>query len=125
MPVWKQQQIESKLQQIIRLQESLSAFFSTSLYQNKEISSASLARFQAIRANVTSSEYVYGIDRIRIYSDMIPFTSGDSFHFFPIKSLDSSLLEEISNTPFGANRLNILYRKIRPQLSVFTRYSKI
>ena len=118
------QQIESKLQQIIRLQESLSAFFSTSLYQNKEISSASLARFQAIRANVTSSEYVYGIDRIRIYSDMIPFTSGDSFHFFPIKSLDSSLLEEISNTPFGANRLNILYPENTPSTVSFYKVLK-
>lgn len=106
------QQIEAKLEQIISMQNSLSSFFSTSLNaspSSKEISSSALAQFEVIRANVTSLEYVYGVEKIRIYSDMLPFTSGDSFHFFPLDSLDSSLLKKVSKSLSGVNRLDYTY----------------
>lgn len=106
------QQIEAKLEQIISMQNSLSSFFSTSLNASpagKEISSSALSQFEVIRANVTSLEYVYGVERIRIYSDMLPFTSGDSFHFFPLDSLDLSLLKEVSESLSGVNRLNFIH----------------
>ena len=106
------QQIEAKLEQIISMQNSLSSFFSTSLNANpssKEISSSALSQYEVIRANVTSLEYVYGVEKIRIYSDMLPFTSGDSFHFFPLDSLDPSLLKEVSQSLSGVNRLNFTY----------------
>ena len=106
------QQIEAKLKQIISMQNSLSSFFSTSLNANpssKEISSSALSQYEVIRANVTSLEYVYGVEKIRIYSDMLPFTSGDSFHFFPLDSLDPSLLKEVSQSLSGVNRLNFTY----------------
>lgn len=106
------QQIEAKLEQIISMQNSLSSFFSTSLNaspSSKEISSSALSQFEVIRANVTSLEYIYGVERIRIYSDMLPFTSGDSFHFFPLDSLDSSLLKEVSGSLSGVNRLSFTY----------------
>lgn len=106
------QQIEAKLEQIISMQNSLSSFFSTSLNASpsgKEISSSALSQFEVIRANVTSLEYVYGVERIRIYSDMLPFTSGDSFHFFPLDSLDPSLLNEVTGFLSGVNSLNFTY----------------
>ena len=86
------QQIEARLGQIIDMQNALSSLFSSSLTPDnasKDISSLALSRFESLRANVTSLEYVYNVKKIRIYSDYFPFTNGDSFHFFPLTDLDS------------------------------------
>lgn len=107
------QQIEAHLRQMVSLQDSLSAYFSTVLTSNntkeKEISSASLAQFQALRTNIAGLEYVYGVDRIRIYSDAIPFTSGDDFRFFPLSDMDPSLLDQITGNFSGINHLNYFF----------------
>ena len=107
----KTQQIEAKLEQIISMQDSLSSTFSRALSydsQKKDISSSSLSQFEVLRATVTSLEYVYDVKKIRIYSDMLPFTTGDSFHFFPLEDIDS-LIQDITLKPSGVNRLDYLY----------------
>ncbi len=107
----KTQQIEAKLEQIISMQDSLSSTFSRALSfdsQKKDISSSSLSQFEVLRATVTSLEYVYDVKKIRIYSDMLPFTTGDSFHFFPLEDIDS-LLRDIALKTSGVNRLDYLY----------------
>lgn len=107
----KTQQIEAKLEQIISMQDSLSSTFSRALSydsQKKDISSSSLSQFEVLRATVTSLEYVYDVKKIRIYSDMLPFTTGDSFHFFPLKDIDS-LIQDIALKPSGVNRLDYLH----------------
>lgn len=102
------QQIEARLGQIIDMQNALSSLFSSSLTPDnasKDISSLALSRFESLRANVTSLEYVYNVKKIRIYSDYFPFTNGDSFHFFPLTDLDSSVLRQIASESSGVNRL--------------------
>lgn len=102
------QQIEARLSQIIDMQNALSSLFSSSLSPDnasKDISSLALSRFESLRANVTSLEYVYNVKKIRIYSDYFPFTDGDSFHFFPLKNLDPSALRQITSESSGVNRL--------------------
>ena len=94
------QQIEARLGQIIDMQNALSSLFSSSLTPDntsKDISSLALSRFESLRANVTSLEYVYNVKKIRIYSDYFPFTNGDSFHFFPLTDLDSSVLRQMQS----------------------------
>lgn len=102
------QQLESKLEQIINMQNSLSSLFSSSLTPDnryQSVSSLSLSRFESLRTNVTSLEYVNNVEKIRIYSDYFPFTTGDSFHFFPLEELDSDLLSRIISEPSGVNTL--------------------
>ena len=102
------QQIEARLGQIIDMQNALSSLFSSSLTPDnasKDISSLALSRFESLRANVTSLEYVYNVKKIRIYSDYFPFTDGDSFHFFPLADLDTTALNQIASESSGVNRL--------------------
>lgn len=120
----KTQQIEAKLEQIISMQDSLSSTFSRALSydsQKKDISSSSLSQFEVLRATVTSLEYVYDVKKIRIYSDMLPFTTGDSFHFFPLKDIDS-LIQDIALKTSGVNRLDYLYTPADAVLSADEAY---
>ncbi len=120
----KTQQIEAKLEQIISMQDSLSSTFSRALSfdsQKKDISSSSLSQFEVLRATVTSLEYVYDVKKIRIYSDMLPFTTGDSFHFFPLEDIES-LLRDIALKTSGVNRLDYLYTPADAVLSADEAY---
>lgn len=121
------QQLEAKLDLIINLQSSLSSYVPSMLSGKsngtKEISSTSLAQFQALRTNITSLEYIYDVDKIRIYSDNIPFTSGDSFSFFPLEELDSDVFHKITTSTSNQNRLDIL--RLNPDSAVISFYKML
>lgn len=105
------QQMENFLNQIIFTQDSLSSNFQTTLTldnMSKEISSLSLSRFESLRTSITSLEYIYNFQRIRIYSDYFPFTNGDNFHFFPLRTLDSATLQQVQTESFSISQLKYL-----------------
>lgn len=106
------QQLENRLEQIVNMQSSLSSSFYTTLTPDnaeKDFSSLSLSRFMSLRSNITSLEYVYPFQKIRIYSDYFPFTSGDNIHFFPLSNLTPEILHTVSLKPFNLNKLDFLF----------------
>lgn len=122
------QQIETRLEQIINMQNSLSSLFSSTLTQNnavKDISSLSLSHFESLRTNVTSLEYIYNVKKIRIYSDFFPFTKGDSFHFFPLDDLAPDILHQLSSEPSGVNRLKAAYPSSESSLNIVSFHKTI
>lgn len=118
------QQLEAKLDLIINLQNSLSSYVPSMLSRKsggqREISSESLSRFQALRTTITNLEYIYDVDKIRIYSDNIPFTSGDSFCFFPLEELEPSVFQKVTASASKLKHLNVLRRQ--PDLPIISFY---
>ena len=94
-------QAQAKIDNIALAKTVLSTFLSRYLSETDvsvQQNINSLQSFLNMRDSIMSTELVYNIDRIRIFSDRLPFLSkGDRLTFYPISDLEG----------FGADRDNL------------------
>lgn len=92
-----QSNLENRLDEINLVNENLSNYITTRLLrggESREQTYAELLSYEVLRDNINSIEQIYDIDRIRIFSDHIPYVS--SSNHLTIFTLDalSPLIEQ-------------------------------
>ena len=84
-------QAQEKIDNVELAQTELSTFLSRYLIAplpNTQQDSTNLQNFLNIKDNILSIELIYNIDRIRIFSDRMPFlANGDGVTFYPMSAL--------------------------------------
>jgi sensor histidine kinase YesM len=86
-----QSNLENRLSQIWLVGENLTNYLTAQLSRGGNSTAqnySELLRYESLRSNLSATEAVYGIDRIRIFSDRLPYVrNGDYINLFPLDKL--------------------------------------
>jgi sensor histidine kinase YesM len=127
-----QANLENRLSQVWLVGENLTNYMTAQLSRGGSGATQSyseLLRYESLRSNLSATESVYGVTRIRIFSDRLPYVrDGDYLNLFPLKKLTpltDAHPEILQSIPTNGLKSFLIYNQIVPRKSTRHPYDLI
>lgn len=124
------QNLEARLDELDLAQENLTNLLVNQVRFNKlnqPQTSVSLSQYELLRSNFSTMETLYSLNRIRVYTDNIPYlTNGDRIYLFPAGDFERfpAIASQISHRN-AANRFNyVIQRDLRLDYGESAKYAR-